>query len=71
MPGFYPVSDETIILNGRGGGQAYKTMICTISLRAERDEQICILFDKLRIKDRGIRLMIYDKSSPSGEPEVV
>ncbi|XP_052067739.1 uncharacterized protein LOC127707035 [Mytilus californianus] len=69
MDGYYPISDETVTLSGRGGGQAYKTMICVIKFRAERDEQICIIFDKLSINERGTNLLIFDGQLSSGEPK--
>ncbi|XP_071181377.1 uncharacterized protein [Mytilus edulis] len=69
MDGYYPISDETVTLSGRGGGQAYKTMICVIKFRAERDEQICIIFDEMSIKERGTHLSIFDGQLSSGKPK--
>ncbi|CAC5356145.1 unnamed protein product [Mytilus coruscus] len=40
-----------------------------LSNQAERDEQICIIFDKLSINERGTHLLIFDGQLSSGEPK--
>lgn len=68
MGGYYTIGEDAVKLKARGGA-AYTAKICEIKFRAERDEQICIIFDKYDVKDR-VNLMIYDDKKSSGNPMV-
>lgn len=66
MGGYYTIGEDAVKLKARGGA-AYTAKICKIKFRAERDEQICIIFDKYDVKDR-VNLMVYDDKKSSGNP---
>jgi len=65
--GYWPIGEETVKVKARGG-QAYKVKVCVIKFRAERDEQICLFFDKYDVKDR-VTLKIYDDKNTDGNSQ--
>ncbi|CAG2191915.1 unnamed protein product [Mytilus edulis] len=44
-------------------------IIQSVTRPAERDEQICIIFDEMSIKERGTHLSIFDGQLSSGKPK--
>ena len=62
----FVIDGDVYLVLPKGGGLQHETLHCDVTFKARADNGICLTFSNMYIKDCGVKLKIFAKSSASG-----
>ncbi|XP_041347540.1 uncharacterized protein LOC121367436 isoform X2 [Gigantopelta aegis] len=62
----FVIDGDVYLVLPKGGGLQHETLHCDVTFKARADNGICLTFNNMYIKDCGVKLKIFAKSSASG-----